>query len=333
MFGEDKLINEQQCRVRVYKTSIRAYVQIFNQAFGAEFDQWLFSRLIDNKTDKCAEHILLLNSDSFDDDEIEDIALTIKDSMTKACYPFVFIKILVLVKEGIWHANTMLIEYTEDYKNIVITYYKPHGRDAKFHETVVDIPKLLELVKEKLIKEGYDKDSIRIAWGCPRIGIQHKDRLGLCLVFNRFWSYITLQLLKKCKGMNETKGFIEPLTREGERYVTSVVKKHYPSEPDKEYDVIITWMYRMILEYLGSNSKDYSKEQIQKHLGRIIEECKFSIKMQRECSISEEYWPMSRCYSEFNSEYLNISKPKDIEEREAYINKLLDQFQLMDTSD
>jgi hypothetical protein len=322
---------ESNCRVRVYKVSIGLYVKAFNLLFDYDFDEWLFSRLIHNKVKVNNKQMctfpLTFDRTSFDQAEIEDIADTIKGYMTISCYPFAIFRIRLRGISDVSHANTLLVEFSEDFSNIVMTYYEPHGSDAFIHK-MINIHYLLELVKEKLMDDG--KTSVRISWGCEMSGIQKKDKLGLCMVFNRFWTYINLQLLKNCKGMKDSNGFIEPLTREGERYVTGIAKQYYPLEPDKDYDIIITWMYRIILEFMSDNNQNVLRTQIEIMLKQITTDCN-KPRRAEQCSVSEENWPMSRCYTEFIN--VDIPKPKSVKKREAYISKLLGDVQHMDTSD
>jgi hypothetical protein len=164
------------------------------------------------------------------------------------------------------------------------------------------------------------KPKVEILWGVEKKGIQSKDRIGLCKIFTRFWTYITLQLLKICKDNNNTCFFNEELLREGENLLQEKLKTQFPDEEDKDYDVIITWMYRMIIKFFDGNVNN-NLNVVNKRLLNKLDNADPKAKNTEYDTIDTE-WPAGRFYTEFNDQ-LDIPIPKSIQKGENYRKTLI----------
>jgi hypothetical protein len=200
--------------------------------------------------------------------------------MKEACYPFVILPVTLDFHKGPDHANAVLIEFTKDYSFINITYYEPQGLKNDIHQEI-NIPYILEEIKKRMESE---KHKVTIRWGCPASGIQKHDDIGLCYIFSRFWMYITLQVVKNCKGFY---GFTGHLTQLAEK----ILNKMLNNDHEHIYDVIVSWMYRMISDFNPGNKKimEYIEDE-------LTTECKDD-KIQ--CELDPEIWSLSECRKEF----------------------------------
>jgi hypothetical protein len=336
VFKVDNREKEVSSKVKVYKVSIKLYIQIFNNMFGNEFDKWLFSRLIDNKKE-CINTINIVETYLPDKEQsnttynmyIKNLSMQIIRYMKGSCYPFVIIPINLKFREGDSHVNTIIIQYSKDYTNILIIIYEPHGSEAPNIHKHIPIPDIFKDVGTFI--EGFErldklKTKVNVVWGVDKCGIQVvlKDTVGLCRVFNRFWTYVTLQLLKLCKTIDNNCIFTEEMSTLGETMLKEKIEEIKKVDDIKkidEHDVIATWMYRMIVEYLGNNLNEKKQEL----LNTIMIYCHSNEYNKTECSVSTENEVVgSLLYNEiFNSQFLNIPKADNYKEVENYINELI----------
>ena len=100
--------------------------------------------------------------------------------MKGSCYPFVIIPINLKFREGDSHVNTIIIQYSKDYTNILIIIYEPHGSEAPNIHKHIPIPDIFKDVGTFI--EGFErldklKTNVNFVWGVGECGIQYKDTL------------------------------------------------------------------------------------------------------------------------------------------------------------
>jgi hypothetical protein len=308
-------------KVKVYKASKRLYVLMFNNLYTEKFDKWLLSRVIGASKANCIIDIIIDENELEEkkDDYLEQLTIQLTNFLKPECVPFVIFNIILIFKNKSKHANTLIIQYSEDYSNILMIYYEPHGSVAPAIHKRINIHNILNFIKNYIVNNK-KKTKVEIIWGLEEKGIQNKDRVGFCHIFTRFWTYITLQLLKLCKDKDNSCVFSKLLLKTGESLLQEKVKNKFPEEPDKDYDVIISWMYRMIGIYLSENTDVELNKKKQRIINYITESC--SGNKSRECTIDHEYLSATKFYERFKSE-LKIPKTKNIEDAEEYINRLI----------
>ena len=316
---------EPTYKVKVYKASIRLYVLMFNNMYTEKFDKWLLSRVIGHSKAHCIKDIII-DENKLEEEKnhyLEELTIKITNFLEPKCVPFVIFNITLIFKNKSKHANTLIIQYSEDYSNILMIYYEPHGSITPTIHKHINIHHILIFIKKYIKnkqKERGKKTKVEIIWGLEEKGIQFKDRVGFCHIFTRFWTYITLQLLKLCKDKDNSCLFSELLLKTGESLLQEKVKNKFPEETDKDYDVIISWMYRMIGIYLSENTDVELYKKKQKLINYITKYCSTN---KKECSDDDvEYLSTTKFYEIFKSE-LKIPKTKNIEEAEEYINRLI----------
>jgi hypothetical protein len=317
-------IAEPYYKVVSHEVSIRVYIKKFNQMYGYEFDKWLISQIMgDSKKDCIIELIIDENELEKDNNKyLNNIISQIRTSISESCYPFVIFIIRLKFKNSIiTHLNTLIIHYSKDYSNILMIYYEPHGSVTSIIHEKINIHKILDYIKNNYTMTNGKKAKVQLLWGVEKIGIQDKDTIGLCKIFTRFWTFIILQLLKICKDNHNSCVFNEELLRSGEHLLQEKVKKQFPDEKDKDYDVIISWMYIMIYKFLGENTGN-GLINVNKELIKIFDDPDSNALIIDEYGIIDDEWPAQRFYTEFNQD-LNIPKPNSVKKREEYINKVI----------
>ena len=331
--------------VIVYKASIRLYIQVFNNMFEDEFDKWLLSKVSGTEKNNCSNNIIIdqnkleiENGNGYNDDYVDNLIKQIKEAISQdSCYPFVIFNIILHFRGSrVTHANTLIIQYSKDRSHILLVYYEPHGSITNIIHDKINIHDILNQIKLKLEdtyvtkSERQPRPKVEITWGVDNCGIQSKDRVGFCRIFTRFWTHITLQLLKLCREdeKNEKNDclFSKLLPISGEKLLQTKVISQYPNEKDKDYDVIITWIYRMIAEFLSEKNEGNEIKLINEHEEITIflkNKCINGNIKSNQCSILTEYFTATRFYKEFETNLLNIPKPDNIIEREQYIDKII----------
>jgi len=339
---------EPYYEVIVYKASIRLYIQKFNNLFSNEFDEWLLKKVSEPKQKKVSEpeqkkcsHDITIKQDRllnpgttyYNEQYMDDLVKEIKTAITESCYPFVVFNIILHFTDdrAVTHANTFIIQYSEDHSHILIVYYEPHGSNIPLIHDRIKIKEILDIIKYKL-PLTYDvgkQPKVDITWGVDECGIQHKDRVGLCRIFTRFWTHITLQLLTLCiQDKSNDCLFSKLLPLVGERRLQELIKSQFSDDKDKDYDVILTWMYRMIVEFLIQKNEDNKdnkdnkiklKNEHEKITNSLKKQCIDGKKESKECSMLTEYFTATRFYTEFES----IPPPNNIIEREKYIDNII----------
>jgi hypothetical protein len=348
---------EPYYQVILYEVSKRVYIQMFNQAYGNDFDKWLITTATEDTGKKDCVKILSIDQkkfrEQFKQEEfkkgehkyLNNIINEITTAMSESCNPFVIFNItLSFVDLPTSHANTVIIHYSEDHSKITMIYYEPHGYTTPIIHDRINIHNILDYIKDYIQKNYSTKNNIKptvtITWGVDKCGIQYKDKVGLCMVFTRFWTYITLQLLKLCKESKKNVDclFSKVLPIIGERRLKDLLELQFPDEEDKDkdYDVILTWMYKMITRYISEkaendeNAKNENFIQLHKSIAeRMSEITPHNLSLKNiEYRKKIEFWPASRFYQEFNSTELNVPKSSNIEEKEEYMKNLVLEEQL-----
>ena len=340
---------EPYYQVILYEVSKRVYIQMFNQVYGNDFDKWLITTATEDTGKKDCVKILSIDQkkfrEKFKQEEFEKgqhiylnkIISDITTAMSESCNPFVIFNITLSFEDlPTSHANTVIIHYSEDHSKITMIYYEPHGYTTPIIHDRINIHNILDYIKDYIQKNYSTKNNIKpevtITWGVDECGIQYKDKVGLCMVFTRFWTYITLQLLILCKQSKESKKnmdclFSKVLPIIGERRLKDLLELQFPDEEDKDkdYDVILTWMYKMITRYIYETDENENFIKIHKSISeRMSEITPHNLSLKNiEYRKRVEFWPASRFYKEFNSDELKIPKFSNIEETEEYMKTLV----------
>jgi len=356
---------EPYYQVILYEVSKKVYIQMFNQGYGNDFDKWLIIRATKDTGKKDCVKILSIDQKEFkkgftqekfdkgQHEYLNKIISEITKAMSESCNPFVIFNITLSFEDLLTtHANTVIIHYSEDYSKITMIYYEPHGYTTPIIHDRINIHNILDYIKEYIIDyiqkkystKNKKKPEVTITWGVDKCGIQYKDKVGLCMIFTRFWTYITLQLIRVCKESKESKQsnkgidclFSKVLPIIGERRLKDLLELQFPEEKDKDkdYDVILTWMYKMIIRYIyenDENDENYKNDenqnfiQIHKSIAeRMSEITDHNLSLKNiEYRKSVEFWPASRFYKEFNSDEFKIPKSSNIEETEEYMKNLV----------
>lgn len=251
----DEKKEDGTCDVLVLKTKLSNFIVTFNNTFQTEFEEWYENRIFGDKRNKCV-YKLTINEVQVVPNSIDATTLTIADkiisNMKKSCFPFISYHFMLVYggikymdeETGILkqtkivsHATKCIIEFDKSLKNVKMTYFNPHG--SLTTNLNIDMDDILLRISKHMKLKGINA---HYEFGCEITGIQEFDKIGLCNIFSRFWLFISLQLMKLCKTT-----FKGNMTREIEIYTKKTLDK-------KLVNVIVYWMYKMILTMLDDTS-------------------------------------------------------------------------------
>lgn len=254
---------KNKVKVDLYQTTREHYIiQLKTHTELGRFNYWLYSNLMENINEdynECVSTIVIQQTHT-DQEVIMMFAKQIKTAMESKCSPYLILTVIfddevdeLDNNNNIQHENTVIIEFSSDYRNIHFTIFEPHGT-ANIEHSLNYIDKYLEQIRGLFLNAGF-ADNININWGCKPIGIQSEDNVGMCSIFNSFWIWITLQLRPCLPNKND---FISNVSCKGITYLLKHTK-----DKKHAYNVIASWAHIKLLQFINvmeSESKKFEEK-------------------------------------------------------------------------